>query len=96
MDISSRYPRRVVVLGSTGSIGTQTIDVARRHPDKIKVVALAAGGRRVAELFDQVREFDVDKVAIASAPKDGIDSLDVPVLKDGRWPIRSRWLLAAS
>ena len=86
MDLSSRYPRRVVVLGSTGSIGTQTIDVARRHPDKIKVVALAAGGRRVAELFDQVREFDVDKVAIASAPKDGIDSLDVPVLKDGRMP----------
>ncbi len=86
MDLSSRYPRRVVVLGSTGSIGTQTIDVARRHPDKIKVVALAAGGRRVVELFDQVREFDVDKVAIASAPKDGIDSLDVPVLKDGRKP----------
>lgn len=86
MDLSSRYPRRVVVLGSTGSIGTQTIDVARRHPDKIKVVALAAGGRRVAELFDQVREFDVDKVAIARGPKDGIDSLDVPVLKDGRTP----------
>ena len=86
MDLSSRYPRRVAVLGSTGSIGTQTIDVARRHPDKIKVVALAAGGRRVAELFDQVREFDVDKVAIASAHKDGIDSLDVPVLKGGRTP----------
>ena len=34
--------RRIVVLGSTGSIGTQTLDVARRHPDKLEVVALAA------------------------------------------------------
>ena len=33
--------RRIAVLGSTGSIGTQTLDVARRHPDKIEVVALA-------------------------------------------------------
>ncbi|MCX8006740.1 MAG: 1-deoxy-D-xylulose-5-phosphate reductoisomerase [Coriobacteriia bacterium] len=33
---------RVALLGSTGSIGTQTVEVARRHPDKVQVVALAA------------------------------------------------------
>ena len=46
------------VLGSTGSIGTQTLDVARRHADKLEVVALAAGTRAeellalVASVFD--------------------------------------------
>ena len=29
--------RRIVVLGSTGSIGTQTLDVVRQHPDKLKI-----------------------------------------------------------
>ena len=37
--------RRIAVLGSTGSIGTQTLDVVRRHPDKLEVVALACGTR---------------------------------------------------
>ena len=36
--------REVVVLGSTGSIGTQAIDVVRRDPDRFRVVGLAAGG----------------------------------------------------
>ena len=44
--------RRVVVLGSTGSIGVQTRDVARRHPDRLKIVGLAAGTRG-AELLAQ-------------------------------------------
>lgn len=34
--------RRIVVLGSTGSIGTQTLDICRQHPDRLKVVGLAA------------------------------------------------------
>ena len=33
--------QRIAVLGATGSIGTQTLDVARRHPDLVKVVSLA-------------------------------------------------------
>jgi 1-deoxy-D-xylulose-5-phosphate reductoisomerase len=37
--------RSVVVLGSTGSIGTQALDVVRRNPDRFRVVGLAAGGR---------------------------------------------------
>lgn len=54
--------RRIAVLGSTGSIGTQTLDVARRHPDKIEVVALAVG-RRVKEALEQAEEFGVRYVA---------------------------------
>ncbi|MGN6610132.1 MAG: hypothetical protein ACTHLJ_00005, partial [Angustibacter sp.] len=36
--------RRVVLLGSTGSIGTQAVDVIGRNPDRFEVTALAAGG----------------------------------------------------
>ena len=50
--------RRIAVLGSTGSIGTQTLDVVRRHPDKLEVVALACG-TRAEELLSQARAFDV-------------------------------------
>jgi 1-deoxy-D-xylulose-5-phosphate reductoisomerase len=49
--------RDVVVLGSTGSIGTQALDVVRANPDRFRVVGLTAGGGR-PELFEaQVREF---------------------------------------
>src|SRR3954452_16100883 len=49
--------RDVVVLGSTGSIGTQALDIVRANPDRFRVVGLTAGGGR-PELFDaQVREF---------------------------------------
>ena len=58
--------RRVVVLGSTGSIGVQTLDVARRHPDKIEVVALAAG-TRAAQVLEQAREFGVKTIALGSS-----------------------------
>ncbi|MDR0783325.1 MAG: 1-deoxy-D-xylulose-5-phosphate reductoisomerase [Propionibacteriaceae bacterium] len=46
--------RDVVILGSTGSIGTQAIDVALRHPDQLRVVALSAGGSQLDRLADQV------------------------------------------
>jgi 1-deoxy-D-xylulose-5-phosphate reductoisomerase len=49
--------RDVVVLGSTGSIGTQALDIVREHPDRFRVVALTAGGAQ-PELFGrQVEEF---------------------------------------
>ena len=51
------------MLGSTGSIGTQTLDVARRHPDRLEIVALAAG-TRVDELLAQAREFGVCHLAV--------------------------------
>jgi 1-deoxy-D-xylulose-5-phosphate reductoisomerase len=55
----------VSILGSTGSIGTQTISVLDRFPDRFRVVALAAG-RRVAELKDQVLRTRPEIVAVAS------------------------------
>ncbi len=59
--------REVVLLGSTGSVGTQAIDVARRNPDRLRVVALAAGGGNVALLAEQALELRVDAVAVAQA-----------------------------
>ena len=59
-------PKRVAVLGSTGSIGAQTLDVARRHPDKVRVVALAAGSRGDV-LLDQARAFGVSRTALGDA-----------------------------
>lgn len=55
--------RRIVVLGSTGSIGTQTLDVVRRHGDQLEVVGLAVHGR-VEELLAQAREFGVCHLAV--------------------------------
>lgn len=57
--------RRIAVLGSTGSIGTQTLDVVRRHPDKLEVVALACG-TRAEELLSQARAFDVRWLAVGA------------------------------
>lgn len=54
--------RRIAILGSTGSIGRQTLDVVRAFPDHFKVVALAARGN-VALLAEQAREFAPDLVA---------------------------------
>src|SRR6185295_12754836 len=56
--------RAVVVLGSTGSIGTQALDVVRRNPDRFKVVALAAATSHEL-LVGQIREFLPPLVAIA-------------------------------
>jgi 1-deoxy-D-xylulose-5-phosphate reductoisomerase len=57
----------VVVLGSTGSIGTQALDVARRNPDRFRVVGLAAGGGDVALLARQALDLGVEAVAVARA-----------------------------
>jgi 1-deoxy-D-xylulose-5-phosphate reductoisomerase len=56
--------RRIAVLGSTGSIGTQALDVARRNPDRFRVVALSAGNNHEL-LVGQIREFLPAMVAIA-------------------------------
>jgi 1-deoxy-D-xylulose-5-phosphate reductoisomerase len=55
----------VVILGSTGSIGTQALDIIRRNPDRFHVVALAAGGGNPALLARQAAEFGVPLVAVA-------------------------------
>ena len=58
-------PREVVILGSTGSIGTQALDIIRRNPDRFRVVALAAGGGNPELLARQAAEFGVAAVAVA-------------------------------
>ena len=62
--------RRVVILGSTGSIGTQALDVIRRNPGHFTVVALAAGGADVAAIASQAAEFKVEVVAIANESRE--------------------------
>jgi 1-deoxy-D-xylulose-5-phosphate reductoisomerase len=58
-------PRTIAILGSTGSIGTQALDVIRRNPDRFGVVALAAGGRRVDEIVAQARGTGAAVVGVA-------------------------------
>jgi 1-deoxy-D-xylulose-5-phosphate reductoisomerase len=61
--------RAVLVLGSTGSIGTQALDVIRANPQRFRLTGLAAGGTRpdtVALLARQVAEFAVPRVAVAT------------------------------
>jgi 1-deoxy-D-xylulose-5-phosphate reductoisomerase len=56
--------RSLVILGSTGSVGTQALDVVRHHPDRFKVVGLSAGTNHEL-LIGQVREFVPPYIAIA-------------------------------
>ncbi len=57
--------RDVVILGSTGSIGTQAIDLVLRNPDRFEVTALSAAGGRVGLLAEQARRLRVRTVAVA-------------------------------
>ncbi|MCY4417193.1 MAG: 1-deoxy-D-xylulose-5-phosphate reductoisomerase [Chloroflexi bacterium] len=59
--------RRIVVLGSTGSIGRQTLDIVRAFPDEFDVVALAAGNN-VELLLEQVAEFQPRYIWCNSPP----------------------------
>ncbi len=61
----------VIVLGSTGSIGTQGLDVIARHPDRFTVTGLAAGGGHIDLLAKQAAAFHVPQVAIADESKVG-------------------------
>ena len=66
MESQAPGPREVVLLGSTGSIGTQALDIIRRNTDRFRVVALAAGGGNPAALAKQAAEFGVAAVAVAN------------------------------
>ena len=59
-------PRDVVILGSTGSIGTQALDIIRRNPGRFRVAALAAGGGNLDLLARQAVEFGAAAVAVAT------------------------------
>lgn len=75
--------RSVIILGSTGSIGTQALDVIRANPNRFEVAGLAVGSNR-AELESQAAEFGVEHTAV------GIDeavqlvrSVDADVVLNG-------------
>lgn len=59
--------RRVTVLGCTGSIGTQTLDLIRANRDQFHVVGISAGGANASLLAEFAIEFQVEYVAIAQA-----------------------------
>ncbi len=60
--------RRIAILGSTGSIGTQALDVVREHADRFEIYALTANNK-VEELILQAREFEPEVVVIANENK---------------------------
>ncbi len=70
----SDFPRRLSVLGSTGSVGCSCLDVVRKNPGSFKVAALA-GGRNLELLAQQAREFQPDYIAV-------LEDESVPVLKE--------------
>lgn len=55
--------KRIVILGSTGSIGTQTLDIVRQHRDKFKIVGLSAH-HNVDKLQEQIAEFKPEAVCV--------------------------------
>ncbi len=62
-------PRDIVILGSTGSIGTQAVDVVLSNPDRFRVTGLSANGGRIAQLAEQARRLRVRTVAVAREEK---------------------------
>ena len=65
--------RKIAILGSTGSIGTQALDLCRRHPDRYQVTALTARGN-CEKLFEQVREFRPQTAGLT----EGFDPAGIP------------------
>jgi hypothetical protein len=61
-------PQKFSLLGSTGSIGTQTLDIVAENPEKFEVVALAAGSN-VELLAEQVKQFQPSLVCLRDANK---------------------------
>lgn len=60
--------KAISLLGSTGSIGTQTLDIVTHHPNEFRIVGLASG-RNVELLAQQIRQFQPQIVAICDADK---------------------------
>jgi 1-deoxy-D-xylulose-5-phosphate reductoisomerase len=60
--------KRITLLGSTGSIGTQTLDIVAEYPEKFQVVGMTAGGN-IDLLAKQIRQFQPEIVAIANHHK---------------------------
>ncbi len=63
--VMKKKVKKIAVLGSTGSIGQNTLEIVRRFPDRLRVVALAAG-RNLSLLQEQIKEFHPELVAVGS------------------------------
>ena len=60
--------KKIALMGSTGSVGTQTLDVVRKYPDKLQVFALATHSN-IALLEEQIAEFHPVVVGVADVHK---------------------------
>ncbi|MCQ2535758.1 MAG: 1-deoxy-D-xylulose-5-phosphate reductoisomerase [Lachnospiraceae bacterium] len=84
--------KKISILGSTGSIGTQTLDIAREHKEDFEVVALSCG-KNIDLVFEQIKEFmpglvSVENEALASTLSsrlldEGIKGVDILYGMDG-------------
>ena len=63
--------KKIALIGSTGSIGKQTLSVVRRHPDKFKIVSLAAGNN-VGDFLEQVNVFKPKVATLSTALPKGL------------------------
>src|SRR6516165_6101597 len=86
VESSRARPRDVVLLGSTGSVGTQAADVIRRNPGRFRVTGLAAGGGNPGLLAAQAIEFGVAVVAVEreSAAAEVREALKAHAARAGR------------
>ena len=72
--------KRILILGSTGSIGTQTLDVIREHPDLFEIAGLTCNNR-IEDLRAQIEEFSPDAVCVGSEE----DALKIQAEYPGLW-----------
>ena len=70
--------REIVLLGSTGSIGVQALEIVGAHPDKFRIVGMSAGRKNPALLMEQAKKFNVPIVGsmAATAQVDGVKVID--------------------
>jgi len=73
--------KRIVVLGSTGSIGRQTLDIVRAFPDEFEVVGLAAGNN-IELLKEQVKEFSPKHVCCIDPPAQAFSGMEFTSMED--------------
>lgn len=72
--------KRLIILGSTGSVGTQVLDIVRQHRDKFKIVGLTAN-HNVEKLQEQITEFKPEAVCITDNEKADFFKTDIPLFK---------------
>ena len=75
----SERKKRLTILGSTGSVGLQTLDVVRSHPDRFEIVGLSAASSAKA-LRQQAEEFAPQHVALENGDPTHLEGLKTEIL----------------